>query len=122
MTPRHSCAYDRKTGKFEKADGSTIFFDEIGEMSQDLQVKLLRVLQEREIESVGGDGTIHVDVRVIAATNRNLETMIAEGDFRLDLYYRLNVFPINIPPLRTRTEDISLLVSYFIDQYSPQSG
>ena len=115
-------AYDTRIGKFEKANGGTIFLDEIGEMSQDLQVKLLRVLQERQIERLGGGKTIDIDVRVIAATNRNLENMIAAGDFRLDLYYRLNVFPINLPPLRSRTGDIPLLVSFFIRHYSLKIG
>jgi DNA-binding NtrC family response regulator len=115
-------AYDSRVGKFEKANGGSIFLDEIGDMTPDLQVKLLRVLQERQIERLGGGKTIDVDVRVIAATNRNLENMIATGDFRLDLYYRLNVFPINMPPLRMRTGDIPLLVSYFIRHFSLKIG
>lgn len=115
-------AYDSRVGKFEKANGGTIFLDEIGDMTPDLQVKLLRVLQERQIERLGGGKTIDVDVRVIAATNRNLENMIASGDFRLDLYYRLNVFPISMPPLRLRTGDIPLLVSYFIRHFSLKIG
>ena len=115
-------AIDTRIGKFEMANGGTIFLDEIGEMSQDLQVKLLRVLQERQIERIGGGRTIDVDVRVIAATHRNLENMIAAGDFRLDLYYRLNVFPILVPPLRSRSGDIPLLVSFFIRHFSPKIG
>jgi two-component system response regulator HydG len=108
-------AVDRRIGKFEQADGGTIFLDEIGEFPLDVQSKLLRVLQEREIERVGGSKTIPVNVRVISATNRNLEKEVAEGKFRIDLYYRLNVFPITLPPLRDRKEDIPLLSSYFLD-------
>jgi transcriptional regulator with GAF, ATPase, and Fis domain len=104
------------------ANGGTIFLDEIGEMSQDLQVKLLRVLQERQIERVGGGKTINVDVRVITATHRNLEQMIAAGNFRLDLYYRLNVFPILVPPLRARSGDIAILASFFVRHYSQKIG
>jgi len=115
-------ALNTKIGKFEKANGGTIFLDEIGEMSADVQVKLLRVLQEREIERVGGNDPIPVDVRVIAATNRNLEAGIVDGNFRLDLYYRLNVFPVTVPALRSRTEDIPLLVAHFVDVYSRKAG
>jgi DNA-binding NtrC family response regulator len=115
-------AYDCRVGKFEQANKGTIFLDEVGEMSPDLQVKLLRVLQERQIERLGGNKTIHVDVRVIAATNRNLEDMIAAGNFRLDLYYRLNVFPIYMPPLRSRTGDIPLLTEFLIRHYSKKIG
>jgi DNA-binding NtrC family response regulator len=115
-------AVDTRIGKFEQANGGTVFLDEIGEMSQDMQVKLLRVLQERQIERIGGGKTINVDVRLIAATHRNLEAMIASGDFRLDLYYRLNVFPILMPPLRSRGGDISLLVSFFISHFSQKMG
>ncbi|RYG03010.1 MAG: response regulator [Chitinophagaceae bacterium] len=111
-------AIDRKIGKFEQADGGTIFLDEIGEMTLDMQVKLLRVLQAREIERVGGSSTIKIDVRVIAATNRNLEKEVSHGRFRLDLYFRINVFPINIPPLRERKQDIKLLSEYFARQIS----
>jgi DNA-binding NtrC family response regulator len=115
-------ALQTKIGKFEKANGGTIFLDEIGEMAPEVQVKLLRVLQEREIERLGGNDPISVDVRVIAATNRNLEDSIVDGSFRLDLYYRLNVFPITIPALRSRTEDIPLLVAHFVDVYSRMAG
>ncbi|SFD23038.1 two-component system, NtrC family, response regulator HydG [Chitinophaga sp. CF118] len=115
-------AIDKRIGKFEQADGGTIFLDEIGEMPLDLQVKLLRVLQEREIERIGGRGSIKVNVRVIAATSRNLEKEIASGNFRLDLYYRLHVFPIQMPSLRERKEDIPLLVSHFIRMYASRTG
>ena len=111
-------ASSRRIGKFEQADTGTIFLDEIGELPLDSQVKLLRVLQEKEIERLGGEDTIKVDVRIVAATNRNLEKEVAEGRFRLDLYYRLNVFPIQVPPLRDRKEDIELLVHYFIRKYT----
>ncbi len=106
-------AVKRKLGKFELANGGTIFLDEIGEMAKDMQVKLLRVLQQKEFDRVGGEETIRVDVRIIAATNRNLEDMMRTGDFREDLYYRLNVIPILLPPLRERIEDIPLLVEHF---------
>jgi transcriptional regulator with GAF, ATPase, and Fis domain len=115
-------ATDKKTGKFEQANGGTIFLDEIGEMPVDLQVKLLRVLQEKEIEPVGGRSSIKINVRVIAATNRNLEKEVAEGRFRLDLYYRLNVFPIVLPSLRDRSEDIPALAHHFINIYNRKSG
>jgi DNA-binding NtrC family response regulator len=115
-------AIDKRTGKFEKADGGTIFLDEIGEMPVDLQVKLLRVLQEKEIEPIGGRSPVKINVRVIAATNRNLEKEVAEGRFRLDLYYRLNVFPIELPPLRERIEDMQLLVHHFINVYNRKAG
>ena len=111
-------ATERRIGKFELADGGTIFLDEIGELTGDLQVKLLRVLQEQEVERVGGKGPIKIDVRIIAATNRNLEQEMEEGRFRLDLYYRLFVFPIEIPSLRERTDDIPVLVDHFIAYYS----
>jgi len=111
-------AFERRIGKFEQANGGTLFLDEIGEMPPSLQVKLLRVLQEREIERLGGRETIKVNVRIIAATNANLEKGIAEGRFRLDLYYRLNVFPIVLPPLKQRREDIPLLVNHFIRMYA----
>ncbi len=110
---------DRK-GRFELADGGTIFLDEIGTISEHLQVKLLRVLQEKEFERVGGSKTIHVDVRVVAATNVDLEEKMREGDFREDLFYRLNVIPINIPPLRERTDDIPFLIDHFLEIYNEQ--
>lgn len=115
-------AIDKRTGKLELANGGTIFLDEIGEMPVDLQVKLLRVLQEKEIEPIGARSPIKINVRVIAATNRNLEKEVAEGRFRLDLYYRLNVFPIELPPLRERVEDIPALVNHFIQIYNHKSG
>jgi PAS domain S-box-containing protein len=115
-------AVERRVGRFELANGGTIFLDEIGELPPDVQVKLLRVLQEREFERVGGSATIKVDVRVIAATNRDLARMAAEGGFRPDLYYRLSVFPVVVPPLRTRREDIPLLVHYFVARYAAKIG
>lgn len=115
-------ATDKRLGKFERANGGTIFLDEIGDMPHDVQSKLLRVLQEKEIERVGGDTLIMVDVRVIAATNRNLEAEVAAGRFRLDLYYRLNIFPITLPALRDRKEDIPLLINHFITVYSNKVG
>lgn len=115
-------ATDRRIGKFEQAEGGTIFLDEIGEMPPDLQVKLLRVLQEKEIERIGGRNTIRINVRVIAATNRNLEEEVAGGRFRIDLYYRLNVFPILLPPLRERKEDIPLLADHFVHLYARKAG
>ncbi|HEU4766730.1 MAG TPA: sigma 54-interacting transcriptional regulator [Pyrinomonadaceae bacterium] len=111
-------AFSQKKGRLEVADGGTVFLDEIGELSPGLQVKLLRVLQEREFERVGGTSTIKVDLRVIAATNKNLEDAIETGEFRQDLYYRLNVVSLEMPPLRERREDIMLLASYFADKYS----
>ncbi|MFO1520136.1 MAG: sigma 54-interacting transcriptional regulator [bacterium] len=111
-------AIARKVGRFELANGGTIFLDEIGELSLDIQVKILRVLQEREFERVGGNQPIKINVRVITATNRDLEKAIAEGKFRSDLFYRLNVFPIFLPPLRDRLEDIEDLTWYFIRKYS----
>lgn len=113
-------AETRKIGKIELADKGTVFFDEIGEMDITLQSKLMRVLQEGEIEKVGGLKTSRVDVRIIAATNRDIEKAVREGRFREDLYYRLNVFPITLPPLRDRVEDIPLLVDYFIEKYSAE--
>jgi transcriptional regulator with GAF, ATPase, and Fis domain len=107
-------ALARKRGRFERADGGTIFLDEIGELPLEAQVRLLRVLQDKTIERVGGTDTIRVNIRIIAATHRNLEKMLAEGTFREDLYFRLRVFPIVIPPLRRRTEDIPALVAHFI--------
>lgn len=115
-------ALDRRIGKFELADGGTIFLDEIGEMSLELQVKLLRVLQEREIERVGGTSSMKIDVRIIAATNKNLEEEVAAGRFRMDLYYRLHVFPIMVPPLKKRKEDIPDLANHFIAVYSEKMG
>lgn len=115
-------ATDKRTGKFEQANGGTIFLDEIGEMPVDLQVKLLRVLQEKEIEPVGGKSSIRINVRIIAATNRNLEKEVAAGRFRLDLYYRLNVFPIELPALRERMEDIPALAQHFIHIYNRKAG
>ena len=111
-------AYQRKVGKFERADGGTIFLDEIGELPLDLQSKLLRVLQEGEIERIGGNELINLDVRVIAATNRNLEDLVAKKKFREDLFYRLNVFPIHNIALRERPEDIPILVKHFVAKYS----
>src|SRR5882724_1994451 len=108
-------AMQRRLGRFELAEGGTIFLDEVGELLPDTQVALLRVLQEREFERVGGGHPIPADVRVIAATNRDLESAVAGGAFRSDLFYRLNVFPIEIPPLRERREDIPVLVEYFVD-------
>lgn len=115
-------AIERRIGKFELANNGTLFLDEIGEMPLELQVKLLRALQEKEIERVGGKTTIKTDVRIIAATNRNLEKLMDEGMFRSDLYYRLNIFPITLPSLRDRREDIPPLVSYFIVRYSKKAG
>jgi PAS domain S-box-containing protein len=115
-------ATQRRIGRFELAEGGTIFLDEIGELPAETQIALLRVLQEREFERLGGAGSIRSDVRVIAATNRDLEAAIATGVFRRDLFYRLNVFPIEMPSLRERREDIPLLVEYFIDRYARNAG
>ncbi|MDX9742901.1 MAG: sigma-54 dependent transcriptional regulator, partial [Arcobacteraceae bacterium] len=109
-------AKETRKGRFELADGGTLFLDEIGDISASAQVKLLRVLQEREFERVGGSKTIKVNVRLVAATNRNLEQMVKDGTFREDLYYRLNVIPIDLPPLRERGEDIKLLVNFFLER------
>ncbi|MDR1055198.1 MAG: sigma-54 dependent transcriptional regulator [Prevotellaceae bacterium] len=111
-------AKETQIGTFEKANGSTLFLDEIGELPLDAQVKLLRVLEERVINRVGGKKSIPIDVRIIAATNRNLEEKVRQGTFRLDLLYRLNIFTINVPPLRERREDVPLLVDYFIMKYN----
>jgi len=115
-------ATQRRLSRFESADGGTIFLDEIGELPAEMQIALLRVLQEREFQRVGGNESIKTDVRVVAATNRDLQAAIAEGRFRDDLFYRINVFPIEIPPLRERKEDIPLLVEYFVDRYASQAG
>jgi len=115
-------ATDRRIGRFELAHGGTIFLDEIGDMPPDVQVKLLRVLQEHEFERLGGSNLIKVDVRVIAATNRDLLRSATEGTFRQDLFYRLNVFPVQLPPLRERHEDIPPLVHYFIRRFSMKIG
>ncbi len=115
-------AFQRRLGRFESADGGTIFLDEVGELPPETQVALLRVLQEREFERVGGSQTVPVDVRVLAATNSDLSAAVAEGAFRQDLFYRLNVFPIRIPALRERVDDIPLLVEYLIDRYAQAAG
>jgi formate hydrogenlyase transcriptional activator len=115
-------AFQRRLGRFESADGGTIFLDEVGELPSETQVALLRVLQEREFERVGGSQTVPVDVRVLSATNEDLGAAVAEGTFRQDLFYRLNVFPIRIPALRERVDDISLLVEYLIDRYAQAAG
>src|SRR5208337_4670880 len=111
-------ALTQKIGRFEFADRGTLFLDEVGDLPLELQPKLLRVLQEQEFERLGGNRTIRVDVRVVAATNSDLARLVAERKFRNDLYYRLNVFPINIPPLRERPEDVPLLVRYFVQKFS----
>jgi PAS domain S-box-containing protein len=115
-------AMQRRLGRFELAHGGTLFLDEVGELPMETQVALLRVLQEREFERVGGSTSVRIDVRVIGATNRDLQTAIEAGTFRSDLFYRLNVFPIAMPALRERAEDISLLVEYFIDRYARKAG
>jgi transcriptional regulator with GAF, ATPase, and Fis domain len=111
-----------RLGRFELANGGTIFLDEIGELSLDTQVALLRVLQEREFERVGGTQPVKIDVRVIAATNRDLEAAVANGTFRPDLYYRLNVFPIQVPPLRERQDDLVMLLEYFVQRFAQKMG
>jgi formate hydrogenlyase transcriptional activator len=115
-------ALQRRLGRFEAADGGTIFLDEIGELPMETQISLLRVLQEREFERMGSNHPIKVDVRLIAATNRDLPAAVAQGIFRQDLFYRLNVFPIIIPPLRERGEDIPLLVQYFVGRFTKGTG
>src|SRR2546426_4334540 len=115
-------AVQRGLGRFELAEGGTIFLDEVGELLPDTQVALLRVLQEGEFEGVGGGQPIHVDVRVIAATNRDLKAAVANGTFRQDLFYRLNVFPIDVPPLRERKDDILMLIEYFVQRYAKRAG
>ncbi len=115
-------AHTMRPGKFEQADGGTIFLDEIGDMSPTTQVKILRVLQERRFQRVGGTGDIEVDVRVISATNKDLEKEMEKGHFREDLYYRINVYPIEIPPLRDRREDIPVLVAFFVRKFHENSG
>jgi len=115
-------SHDRQIGRFELADNSTLFLDEIGEMPMELQAKLLRVIQDGEFERLGSPRTIKVNVRIIASTNRNLEEEIRKGGFREDLFYRLNVFPITIPPLRQRQEDIPLLVDYFTSKFNKKTG
>jgi formate hydrogenlyase transcriptional activator len=115
-------ANQRRAGRFEVANHGTLFLDEIGDMPAETQVSLLRVLQEREFDRVGGNRSIPVDVRVIAATNCNLSAAVGSGEFRLDLFYRLNVFPIHVPPLRERREDILLLAKYFIERYAANAG
>jgi len=111
-------AIEQRSGRFERADGGTLFLDEIGTLNLTAQAKLLRILQEKEFERIGGTRTLRVDVRIIAATSKDLERSIEEGTFREDLYYRLNVFPIFIPPLRERKTDILLLADYFIEKFN----
>src|SRR5579864_81606 len=115
-------ATQRRAGRFEMADGGTIFLDEVGELPPDVQVALLRVLQEREFERVGGTQPVKIDVRIIAATNRDLEAAVENGTFRPDLYYRLNVFPIQVPPLRERQDDVLMLLEYFVDRFAQKMG
>src|SRR5207245_8301848 len=115
-------AHQRRVGRFELAQGGTIYLDEVGDLGAELQPKLLRVLQEREVERVGGGEPIHVDVRVVAATNRDLEVLIREARFREDLYYRLNVVSLTLPPLRERPEDIPFLVDHFLVKYAGELG
>src|SRR5580658_737446 len=115
-------ALQRRLGRFEAANGGTIFLDEIGELPMETQITLLRVLQERQFERVGGNHPVSVDVRIVAATNRDLKTAISAGTFRQDVFYRLNVFPIEVPALRERAGDIPLLVSHMVDRYARKSG
>ena len=115
-------ALQRRLGRFELAEGGTLFLDEVGELPPETQIALLRVLQEHEFERIGGSKSIRADVRVISATNRDLQAAITAGAFRSDLFYRLSVFPINVPPLRERIEDIPMLVKYFVDRYANKLG
>jgi transcriptional regulator with GAF, ATPase, and Fis domain len=115
-------ARERRKGKFEQAVGGTIFFDEIGELNTGTQAKLLRVLQEKEFERLGGSETITADVRVLAATNKNLRKMVADGSFREDLYYRLSVITLELPPLRERQEDVPVLTAYFLKIFNRRYG
>lgn len=115
-------ATQRRLGRFESAEGGTIFLDEVGELPAETQISLLRVIQEREYQRVGGNESLKTDVRVVAATNRDLQAAIAESNFRGDLFYRLNVFPIEVPPLRERKGDIPVLVQYFVDRYGSKAG
>jgi formate hydrogenlyase transcriptional activator len=115
-------ALERRVGRFELADGGTLFLDEVSELPLDTQVKLLRVLQEHEFEPLGSSRTLRVNVRIIAASNRDLEKAIQEGRFRADLYYRLNVLPVSVPPLRQRRSDIPLLTSFFVERFARQLG
>ncbi len=115
-------ASQRRIGRFEEADGGTLFLDEIGELSPSVQVKLLRFLQEREFQRIGGNSTIHADVRIVTATNRDLDAKIGEGGFREDLFYRLNVVTIEIPPLRERKEDIPPLIDHFLNRFASENG
>jgi len=115
-------ALQRRQGRFELADGGTLFLDEVGELPAETQIMLLRVLQEREFERVGGSGPVRVNVRVIAATNRDLHAAVADGTLRADLFYRLNVFPLEVPALRERRPDVPLLVEYFTHRYAKRVG
>src|SRR5690242_17186803 len=115
-------AVAQSLGRFQAADRGTLFLDEIGDLPLELQPKLLRAVQEKQIERLGGGGTLQIDVRVIAATNQDLERLVEEKKFRMDLYYRLNVFPMTLPPLREREEDIRLLVAYFVQKFANQQG
>jgi formate hydrogenlyase transcriptional activator len=115
-------AIQRRLGRFEAANGGSIFLDEVGDLPPDIQIALLRVLQEREIERVGGDKPVPIDVRVLAATHRDLETLVSEGKFRQDLFYRLNVVPVTVPPLRERVADIPVLAEYFIARFGKRVG
>jgi two-component system nitrogen regulation response regulator NtrX len=118
FTPEH----ERKVGKFQKADGGTLFLDEVGDMSLRTQSKVLRVLEDQRFEPVGASESIQVDVRVVAATNKNLEVEIERGNFREDLFYRLNVIPFHVPPLRERKEDIPALAAYFLEEFARAYG
>src|SRR5213078_4629916 len=115
-------ALQQRIGRFEEANGGTIFLDEIGELPPEMQIALLRVLQEKEFERVGGNRTIRADVRVITATNRDLQREVNEGRFRADLYYRLNVFPMHVPALKERRDDIPILVDYFVSRLATRMG